>query len=229
MPAGFNDIRPLCPNENSQVRTAIPKTVKRVGICIKTKTMKKNFFLLALMFLSFATFAQVSSEDLSKNSYFIEYITVSTQMGESLADKFTIDEIKIIAETIENRKKENLSLEQQHEAITKLFKLNDPRESSNYYESIKKNWSYIKENYGTIDQEVFVNAAAIVLDANVVGKAPKCGWKYALCAAGVGVKGALVLASCETSTVGFGTPFCVAATAIVTAEGLMDCKKKYCK
>lgn len=43
--------------------------------------LKKSMFLMLLIFISISTFAQASSEELSKNKYFIEYIKTMQKMN----------------------------------------------------------------------------------------------------------------------------------------------------
>jgi len=190
--------------------------------------MKKNIFLLSLILLSFTTFSQVSSEELGKDKYFAEYVTTMDQMAQSLITKFTREEIKALGNLIETKKKENLSVEEQNQFVSKIFRLKDPVEFSTFQEVISKDRKYLKDKYGVIDKDVFENAGAAVLQS-VSGRAASCGWRYGICAASVGFQGALMLSGCEAGTLGIGTPLCVAGVSIWTANALGECYDDYCK
>ena len=53
-------------------------------------------------------------------------------------------------------------------------------------------------------------------------------WRFALCSAAVGVEGALLLAGCEAASGGLATPLCLAGAAAWAANGIAECRERYC-
>jgi hypothetical protein len=87
-------------------------------------------------------------------------------------------------------------------------------------------WNFQKKFVSPTNNDVFTNASAKILESD---EGPGCRWRFYLCAASIGIQGATILAACEGATVGIGTPACIAAAAVFAANGIAECKEKYCK
>lgn len=197
--------------------------------------MKKIIIALYLT-ASFVTplFAQVTSEELSKNSNFSTYVTKFNSLIQYMTATFAKNELLTVKNQIDIIKKQNLSKSDELAAVANILKYNDITGLGSTLDIISSNHYEVTKTYGTINSDIYGSAYNIVTENTsttssfVEESGCRRPWRFGLCAAAVGVEGAALLAACEAATVGVGTPACVAAAALWAANGVADCREKYC-
>lgn len=197
------------------------------------KFFKKNILIILSIVISTNLSAQVSSEDLSKDDYFIEYITVMQDMNNHLMKTFSSDGLKQLPKMIQEIEDKNLNEDEQYVAIATIFKLQDSNSFRSFQKIIENDFVKLQGKYGLffdkdiyVDESIFVKAATIILQKSFGCSHP---WRYGFCTASVLFQGELLLAGCEAATGGIATPLCLSGAIAFGIDGVNDCYDKWCK
>ena len=160
------------------------------------------------------------------------FILNFNKFAETVSLNFTKEERTKMLLKIENVKQKQLSTDEQYKFIFDQLKLSDKKTFMPLESLIMKGFQNIQKKYGpNIDSQIFTNATAKVqekLPKNNARMDDGCGFRFGLCAGSVGFQGGLLLAACEAVTAGVATPLCLAGTVIYAADGVAECRDKYC-
>ena len=190
--------------------------------------MKKIIVGLTVFFMAISvnSFSQTTAEDLLKDKDLNAFVGSYYEMVTLISNHYNKEELTKISQEIGGTENSKLSAANQIELISKTLKDFDKDIFINLQntalESLK-NISIKLQN--SIDKEIFVIAFSTALKIKIVSG---CGWRFGLCSAAVGVEGGLMLAACEASTLGIGTPLCITGVVIWTANEIAECRDKYC-
>jgi hypothetical protein len=194
--------------------------------------MKKNTILLILIMLafSFASFAQINSDILSKDENFKTFVINFQQIVGNLSQKFNKPDRQNIALQIENAQKENMPAGEQNKFVTSILNFSSESEYLTLQNTLLESLKKIQLKFGEkIDKDIYMEAINKVNENNQQSFAPGgCGWRFALCSAAVGVEGALMLAACSAVTGGVAAPLCLAGALTWAANGVADCRESHC-
>lgn len=179
------------------------------------------------------SFSQVTSSELSADRNFINYVTEFNKLVDYISATLNRSTYTTIQTEIENVKKQMFPKSEELAAVARILKYSDINQLGIDLDNIALNHQALSKKYGQVDNDVFLNSYSEISknsSSNLPARAAGCRrpWRYALCAGAVGVEGALILAACETVTVGFGTPACVAGALIWAANGVATCSETYC-
>ena len=199
----------------------------------KSKGLKSSLLILLSLVISTSLLAQVSSDSLSKDKYFIEYITAMQNMNNHLIETFSSEGLKQLPKMIQQIEDKNLNEDEQYVAIANVFKLKDSTSFRSFQKVIAGDFIKLQEKYGLffdkdiyVDESIFVKAATILLQTSNGCAHP---WKYGFCSASVTFQGELLLAACEAASSGIATPLCLAGSIAFGIDGINDCYEKWCK
>jgi len=187
--------------------------------------MKKLIGLLTIL-ISFQGMSQ-TKEELLKSKDFQQYVNSLYQMSYSIGSKFTSEQRSSLVSDLESKKNNNLTDAQQFEYIASSFRFRDVNTFKGFYDSLVIVRQKLDAAFNDIPQQAFTDAAAVIIE----DRAPSCEnrWRFIMCSATVTAEGTVMLAACETGTVGIGTPICIAAAVAYTAGGIADCHDKWCR
>jgi hypothetical protein len=186
----------------------------------------KRIFGFILVCISSHAVCQ-TKEELLKSKDFQQEIISIFNMSTNISSRLSSEQRTAVIQQFESRKNEQMTDAQQFEFIASSFRFKDVNTFKNFYDSLTLVRQKLKNTYGDIAQQPFTDAAAVIIE----GRAPSCESRirFALCSASITGQGALMLAACEGTTVGIGTPVCVAMALAYTANGIAECYDKWCR